>query len=58
MYQVFMKSRIVACVHAIMRASEMHSVRNGVMRDWINANVNGTVHMLMLKLLLLLQLLL
>ena len=41
-----------------MRASEMHSVRNGVMRDWINANVNGTVHMLMLKLLLLLQLLL
>ena len=45
-------------MHAIMRASEMHSVRNGVMRDWINANVNGTVHMLMLKLLLLLQLLL
>ena len=54
MCQVFMTSRIVACVHAIMRASWMHSVRNSMVCAWIKADVNSTVHVLMLKLLLLL----
>ena len=48
-----MKCRIVTCVHAIMRASGMHFVRDGVVFAWIKADVHGTVHMLVLKLLLL-----
>ena len=36
----------------------MHFVRDGVVFAWIKADVHGTVHMLMLKLLLLMQLLL